>query len=81
MNREARSGARSEDAERATGVATRLIGQYCVDADVRVRLVVTEGDGEERIYHFDASSPLLAEQLRVIVRQATPGRWEAVIDR
>jgi hypothetical protein len=80
MNREEHSRVRSEDAEMALAAATSLVRTQSADPDVRVRLVVSEGASEDRIYHFDASSALLANQLRIIVRRAHSGRWEAVID-
>jgi len=80
MKSEERVAVHGEDLEKATEVATRLIHTRCEGPDVWVRLVVTEGAGVDVIYHFDASSSLMAEQLRVIVRRAAPGQWQAALD-
>jgi hypothetical protein len=80
VNSEERARAGAEERERATGEATSLIRAHFEDPEAWVRLLVTEGAGDETIYHFDAFGPTLTEQSRVLVYRAGADLWEAVLD-
>jgi hypothetical protein len=77
MSREERAHAQGEQLERATRQATDLICAYHDDPEAWVRLLVTEGAGDETIYHFDAYWPTRGEQSRVIVQCVEVERWKA----
>jgi hypothetical protein len=77
LSREERARAHGEQLERATRQATDLVRAERDDPEAWVRLLVTEGAGDETIYHFDAYWPTRGEQSRVIVQYVGVDRWKA----
>lgn len=70
-----------EDRERAVGAATNLIRTQYDDPEAWVRLAFStiEGSSNARVYHFDAFSPTVNKQHRVVVSYTSADVWDAVL--
>jgi hypothetical protein len=77
MSREVQAYAQGEQREQATRQATDLIRAHHEDPEAWARLLVSEGTGDETIYHFDVYWPMWGEQSRVVVQCVGGDRWEA----
>jgi hypothetical protein len=77
MSREGQAYAQEVQREQATRQATDLIRAHHEDPEAWAQLLVSEGAGDETIYHFDVYWPTWDKQSRVIVQCVGIDRWEA----
>jgi hypothetical protein len=77
MSREGQAYTQEVQREHATRVASDLIRAHHDDPEAWARLLVSEGTGDETIYHFDAYWPTWGEQSRVMVHCVGVDRWTA----